>query len=469
MSLTARCAELLTENQTRWSASHLAMAKRAFYSTLARSILAGELDEETILARACATLGRRWRWLGPLVRRFLKTCDRDARPRHRVVAAFLAADAGLRAALARYGDEIRIASWGPSRYKMQPVSAARGWSVPSIESIGDLASWLEIRPEELQWFAYPRRFRACTTSEDRRQLLSHYTYRVLAKDQGSVRLIEAPKPRLKAIQTRILSGILESIPIHSAVHGFVRGRSIQSFAAPHVGKSVVLRLDLTDFFPSINRARVQAVFRMAGYPEPVADILGCLCTNVAPRRIWNQPGLLLDSNQMSAARQLYEPPHLPQGAPTSPAISNICAYRVDCRLAGLARSAGVTYTRYADDLAFSGEEAFGSSAERFAHHVAAILLEAGFRVHHRKTRLMRRGVRQSLAGLVVNHHLNVPRCDVDRLKAILTNCVRHGPESQNHEGHPAFRLHLEGRVGFVETVNPAAGARLRRMFDRIAW
>ena len=129
----------------------------------------------------------------------------------------------------------------------------------------------------------------------------------------------------------------------------------------------------------------------------------------------------------------------------------------------------MTYTRYADDLAFSGEEAFGSSAERFAHHVAAILLEAGFRVHHRKTRLMRRGVRQSLAGLVVNHHLNVPRCDVDRLKAILTNCVRHGPESQNREGHPAFRLHLEGRVGFVETVNPAAGARLRRMFDRIAW
>jgi hypothetical protein len=107
--------------------------------------------------------------------------------------------------------------------------------------------------------------------------------------------------------------------------------------------------------------------------------------------------------------------------------------------------------------------------ERFALRAAAILMEEGFQVHHRKTRVMRRGVRQYLAGIVTNERLNVVRADFDKLKAILTNCVRHGAESQNREGHPAFQQHLDGRVGFVEMVNPAKGARLRRIFEQIRW
>ncbi len=135
---------------------------------------------------------------------------------------------------------------------------------------------------------------------------------------------------------------------------------------------------------------------------------------------------------------------------------------MDCRLAGLARTAGATYTRYADDLAFSGGEAFERCINRFPIQVAAILSEEDFRVNHRKTRIMRQGVRQHLAGLVVNDHINIRRADFDLLKAILTNCVRRGPEGEN-------RAHLEGRVGFVESINPAKGLRLRRIFDQIAW
>jgi hypothetical protein len=82
---------------------------------------------------------------------------------------------------------------------------------------------------------------------------------------------------------------------------------------------------------------------------------------------------------------------------------------------------------------------------------------------------MRQGVRQRLAGLVANHRLNVVRGDYDRLKAILTNCVRLGPESQNREGHPPFRLHLEGRVGFVESINAGKGKRLRAILEQIRW
>jgi hypothetical protein len=166
---------------------------------------------------------------------------------------------------------------------------------------------------------------------------------------------------------------------------------------------------------------------------------------------------------------LYARPHLPQGAPTSPALANICAYRVDCRLGGLARAAGAEYTRYADDLAFSGDQHFERRVQRFSTHVAVILNEEGFDVNHRKTRIMRQGVRQRLAGLTANQRVNVIRADFDRLKAILTNCVHRGPETQNHEGHPLFRDHLDGRLVFVESINPAKGMRLRRILDQIAW
>jgi hypothetical protein len=135
----------------------------------------------------------------------------------------------------------------------------------------------------------------------------------------------------------------------------------------------------------------------------------------------------------------------------------------------LAASAGAEYTRYADDLAFSGGAEFVRVVERFSTHVAAILMEEGFTVNHRKTRIMRQGVRQRLAGVVTNERANVPRTDFDRLKATLNNCIRQGPESQNRTAHPRFRAHLDGRIGWVESMNPAKGQRLRALFDRIAW
>src|SRR3954453_14486676 len=147
-------------------------------------------------------------------------------------------------------------------------------------------------------------------------------------------------------------------------------------------------------------------------------------------------------------------PHLPQGAPTSPALANACCYRLDCRLSGLAQASGANYTRYADDLAFSGDEHFAKRVERFTDHVGAILLDEGFAVNFHKTRVMRQGVCQRLVGLVANERMNIPRVDFDVLKATLTNCVRYGPESQNREARPNFRLHMEGRVKFVECINP---------------
>ena len=439
------------------------MPDSSVVSALASAFLAGEATVGAIEARANRTLGRKWRWLGPLAKRYVAWLEGRPRPRHRDVVEFLRTD--RRFPRAQASGKLKVAHWLPGPQRMSPVAAAAGWDLPAIETPGMLAEWLEVTPEELEWFADWKGL--CGKSG--RPKLEHYHYRLLTKRYGNIRVIEAPKPRLKEMQRRILARILERIPPHAAAHGFVKGRSIRTFAAPHTGRDVVLRMDLRDFFPTFRAARIEAFFRTAGYPEPVTARLSGICTNVAPRGVWRQADWETDRGHLRDAQALYGRPHLPQGAPSSPALANLCAYRTDCRLAGLAQSAGAVYTRYADDLAFSGGEDFARRVDRFSAHAAAILGEEGFHVHHRKTRVMRQGVRQHLAGLVTNQHLNVTRVDFDRLKAILTNCVRQGPETQNREGRADFRAHLEGRVAFVESINPSRGQRLRAVLEAIRW
>lgn len=445
------------------------MSASSLVSILASTFLAGSLTVEDIVARSSAVLGKQYRWLRPLAKRYIKTVQGKPRPRQRDVARFISEDSQFLRIWARHKRGMSVASWLTGPQQMRPVPAARSWPVPQIETVKSLADWLEIPVEKLYWLA-DLKCLALKSSESR---LRHYHYRILAKLSGSIRLIESPKPELKRLQRKILVQILEKIPAHSAVHGFVKQHSIKTFTHPHLGQRVVLRMDVQDFFPSFTGARIQSFFRTAGYPEQVADLLGGLCTTVTPHDIWSRSAFGEDSFHLwesrGEARAFYFQRHLPQGAPTSPALANLCSYRLDCRLAGLAASAAATYTRYADDLAFSGDGEFEARVERVAVHVAAIAAEEGFSIHHRKTRIMRSGTRQHLAGLTVNRHANIRRVDFDRLKATLTNCIRSGPGSQNREGHPQFRLHLEGRVGYVEMINPVRGRRLRAIFEQIRW
>lgn len=441
------------------------MKTSVLLDVLSSSLLAGEANVADAHARLVRTFGQNWRWLRPLATRYVKAFGRRTRPHRREVITFLRDDRGLQEARARYRKEIEIQHWLAELQIMQPVAAATDWKVPVIESVGALSEWLAINPSELLWLADLKGLGAKLKAPR----LQHYHYRVLRKSSGGFRLIEIPKPRLKDIQRQILFHILNKIPPHPAAHGFLRDRSIRTFASPHVGRRVVLRMDLQDFFPTFGAARIATFFRIAGYPESVADLLAGLCTTTAPRSLWSNLARSGEYSAAYAARDLYSRPHLPQGAPTSPALANICSYRIDCRLAGLAESAGAQYTRYADDLAFSGDEDFKRCVDRFSIHVAAILLEEGFSVNHRKTRVMRQGVRQHLAGLITNQSMNIMRRDFDRLKATLTNCIRHGGESQNRDAHPRFRSHLEGRVAYVETINPAKGHRLRSLLEQISW
>jgi RNA-directed DNA polymerase len=443
------------------------MVLATFLNQLARCFLAGEPTVEQIVARSSRTLGKSRRWLTPVARRYVAHFAGKIRPRQQDVVEFVAGDRTFQKIWLKRLRGLRIATWVTEPQKMQPVRAAQGWDLPAIESVGELAGWLGTTVSDLEWFADLKGLAHRSTSAQ----LSHYHYRTLVKPSGDVRLIEAPKPRLKDLQRQILGRILNNVPVHPAVHGFVKGLSIKSCVSHHAGRRVILRTDLKDFFPTFPARRIQAMFRTLGYPESVADLLGGICTNFTPRGLWSREklGPSVDWSERQYARDLYCRPHLPQGAPTSPALANICAYRADCRLDGLAKSCGGTYTRYADDLTFSGGKEFERGIERFSTHVAAIMLEEGFQVNHRKTRIMRQGVRQHIVGLVANRRPNIIRSDFDRLKATLTNCVRQGPESQNREAHPQFRMHLEGRVGFIETINPAKGHRLRELFSQISW
>jgi hypothetical protein len=448
---------------TRWSTPLPAsLPKSQLVHALARALANGEPSENAVVARASELLGREWRWLRPVAGRYVKRFAGAVPPRLRAVSDFLLDDPAFQRAWERR--DLRLVQLAQLVHQpaiMQPALVAAHWGMPDIPTVAALAHWLRLSTSELDWFADLK----CLLSKPADPRLRHYSYYLLQKTSGGVRLIEAPKQHMRAIQRQILREILARIPVNASVHGFVKGRSIRTFAAPHTGRAVVLRIDLKDFFPTFRRARAQALFRMCGYPEAVADRLGGLCTTIAPSPVFTH----LAWNDASDLRELYGRPHLPQGAPTSPALANVCAYRLDCRLNGLARCSGAAYTRYADDLAFSGDLEFAHRAGRFAASAAAIAIDEGFAVHFRKTRIMRQGVRQHLAGLVTNAHLNVSRRDYDQLKATLTNCLRHRPEGQNRDARSDFRAHLQGRVSFVESINPARGGRLRRLFDQIVW
>lgn len=342
--------------------------------------------------------------------------------------------------------------------------AAVFWKTPPIKDSRRLAKWLGLTDCELDWLAnlsIPR-----TQSEPSRT--RHYVYTWIRKRSTGQRLIESPKIRLKQVQRQILHGLLSQIHPHPAANGFCPGRNVLTYVQPHVAHSFCLKMDLKDFFPSIQFGRIQGLFRSAGYSKEVARYLAALCSNAVDHDTIFRANCAPYTGASEISR-LYMPRHLPQGAPTSPAIANLIAYRFDARLTGLAEWIGASYTRYADDLLFSGGSKLARSAKRFATSVAAIAIEEGFQVQFRKTRFMHAAQRQQAAGVVINERTNLPRAEFDRLKAILFNCLRSGPESQNREGHPNFREHLQGRIEWASQLNPKKAEKLRAMFARIEW
>lgn len=437
-------------------------SRRSIAESLAAAALIGELDRPAVTGALKDVLGERRRWQSSLAGRIAEAFA-GRRPSTNELAAFILGDSGFERACQRY--TLRIARRLLPPPGMHPSGPAAAWRLPPLRTTRELADWLGLPAAHLPWLADTRSFESKRSTP----ALRNYRYRVMRKPSGGVRIVEAPKPRLRAVQRQLLRGLLDAIPPADAAHGFRKGRSVATFAAPHAGRAVVMKIDLEDFFPSVGVARVRALLRAAGYPEAVAELLAGLTSNTAPPEVVAQALSHCRDRSARWRAERYRQPHLPQGAPTSPAIANLCAYRLDRRLTALADAAGAVYTRYADDLAFSGGGGFARGAERFATRVHAVTLEEGFRVNFRKTRVMRPAGSQRLVGLVVNGAPAAPRRERDILRATLTNCIRHGPEGQNRSGHADFRGHLSGRVAYVEMIHAGHGARLRKLLEQIRW
>ncbi|MCH9806094.1 MAG: reverse transcriptase family protein [Alphaproteobacteria bacterium] len=364
------------------------------------------------------------------------------------------------------GSRMRIELDAPH---FSPAHPFQSLDIPRLTTTGALANWLEIPLDELLWLANSRRRSDINEDSEKNdpKRFEHYTYTFVPKPAGPPRLIEAPKPRTKSIQRRILSDILSRVPVHDCAHGFVTGRSCLSGAQVHAGEALVLTADLQDFFLNTPINRVHGLFRSLGYPLAVARLLTALCSSAVPAYVFK--ALCGGERYSWQQRNAFQSPHLAQGAPTSPALSNLVAYRLDVRLAGLARSYGARYTRYADDLAFSGDASFAGRWGSLLSVARNVISQEGYSINPRKTRVMADTGRQEVTGVIINQHLNIAREDYDKLKAILFNCVKHGPESQNRDEHSDFRAHLDGRITWVENVNWSRGQKLRAMFLKIRW
>ncbi|HVJ85547.1 MAG TPA: reverse transcriptase family protein, partial [Caulifigura sp.] len=330
--------------------------------------------------------------------------------------------------------------------------------LPRLQTPAHVAEWLGIPLGQLAWLS-GRFFENHKPQSERG---AHYHFRWIRKRSGGHRLIEAPKPRLKAVQEKILREILDKADAHPRAFGFIKGRSAVLNAAEHVAPYVLFKLDLENFYPSVRYARVVAIFRTLGFSRAAALWLARLTTSAVPSSMSFPGGDPYGLNP-------YLSRHLPQGAPTSPALANMSAYGLDVRLTGLAKSFGATYTRYADDLTFSGSHKFAGGLRDFIPLAESIVRHERFVVNTSKRRILRRSGRQSVTGVVVNQHLNVAREAYDRLKATLHNCVKHGPSTQNRGAHPEFAAHLLGRVAQLSAINPAKGAKLKTLYERIDW
>ncbi|MBN1565716.1 MAG: TIR domain-containing protein [Anaerolineae bacterium] len=356
---------------------------------------------------------------------------------------------------------------------------------------------LSASPEDLQ-----KRFFALQTSEDIAELLEipydyliYYLYRVpfehqyttffIPKKSGGTRKITAPISPLKIIQ-RKLNQVLQAVYIPKpSVHGFVPGRSIVTNAEAHMYKRIqkkksqkvekprnyILNIDLEDFFPSINFGRVRGMFMAVPYkcPERVATVLAQICC------AYNE---------------------LPQGAPTSPIVSNMLCSKLDSQLQRLAQKYRCHYTRYADDITFSTSllsfpRALATTeySSQSGYQVVVgpelnvIVEENGFRINRQKVRLQTPDRRQEITGLTVNEFPNVRRQYINQIRAMLYAWKKFGhdnAEERYRELHdnqeyqcpdkllPSFRSIVRGKIEFLGMVRGKQDRTYLRFLEKLA-
>jgi RNA-directed DNA polymerase len=308
-------------------------------------------------------------------------------------------------------------------------------SLPDLLTRADVAQHLGLDLRTLTWWVW-------ALNENKR----YYEFEIARRTGGMPRAIRAPIKPIKDLQQALLPLLETAYDPKPHVHGFVRGRSPITNGAVHRGQRWILRIDLENFFPSINFGRVRGLFRTYPfyYPEEVATLLAQICCH---------------RNE------------LPQGAPTSPILSNLVCRQLDKEMAAFGNALHCHYSRYADDISFSsGRRTFPGEIATVINKLPALSPELrqivsgnGFVINDAKTRLMPRRQRQRVTGLVVNERLNVPREYSRHLRAVLHIWAKYGHDDARAaferavgtrnwppgKAPPAFRLVIRGQLQYL--------------------
>lgn len=279
--------------------------------------------------------------------------------------------------------------------------------IPSIADPHDLAKIFSCKLESILMIA--------ATPEMNYQTL------FVAKPNGSARKLSVPNESLKSIQRKILHSILYHVTCHPAAKAYRMGYSIKSNASYHVNQNTVLRLDISNFFNSISDIQVEKVFFNIGYNTQVSKLLSRLCCCHGC---------------------------LPQGAPTSPALSNIVMHKIDRMIFGFCRSRYIKYTRYADDMFFSGD----FSLNQVISYVTSILSVNSFKINQRKTKVMRRYTQQRVTGVTVNLKVSAPRDCRKYLRQQIHYLMRFGINDQALRNGTSKEAWLNRLIGFTSYI-----------------
>ena len=257
--------------------------------------------------------------------------------------------------------------------------------------------------------------------EDLENFSPQYKHAVIKKRSGGNRLIQMPNEQTKRVQRTLLDKLISRYGVHPCCRGFSRGSSVISNAAAHIGRSTIIKLDITDFFPNTSVHRIRDFFLHTGWNEAAADVL--------TKIVGFDDGL-------------------PQGAPTSPGVSNVVNRYMDLRLNALAQSRGMTYTRYADDLTFSSETYARNDIHGLLRTTGVILKDFGYSLNTKKKRIIRNHRRQTVTGIVVNERLNLARPTRRWLRAVHHRLKEGG-------GSTLSQAEFTGWMSYLRMVNPS--------------
>ncbi len=312
--------------------------------------------------------------------------------------------------------------------------------LPEIDTPSQLAELLDISISDLRWFCYHRD--AATSI--------HYRRFTIPKSDGSQRAIWAPLAKLKAVQRTILAEIVERLMVHGSTHGFYAGRSTFTNAQQHLNPEILVKMDLKDFFPTITFPRVKGVFRKAGYKKQISTLLAALCTE-SPRE-----EVIFKGKTYYVALGARA---LPQGAPTSPGLTNVLCLTLDRRMQALCSKNGWRYSRYADDMTFSVPVGTESklTVSSLIGTVYTIVKDEGFRVNSKKTKIKRTGVRQKVTGLVVNGE-NPPR-PPRQLKRQIRAAIHNLKSGKALPEGESF-ARLKGYASYIKMCEPELGLKM---------